>query len=309
MQPQQLTTYIKDGQFCAIYNATIPEYRASYSFEQFTALMQKIQPDAYELHYTIALPPLRKYVWLDEKGHNAIGAIFDSKGRIHFLTMKPFLTFPETDVTFSKTLFELPVRGKWQVAQGGTNEFINYHYPFLSQRYAIDLKRLKNNQYFENIGNMCEDYYAFNEEIYAPAAGKVIAIEDNISDQSPGERNELSTFGNYIILKHAHNEYSLLAHLQQNSICVKQGDSVQLGELIAYSGNSGDTTAPHVHFQVMNSADLKKATSLRIRFKNNDMPIQGDLVIGNITPVTRAEQKEKLRFGSLRTILQLFNRS
>ncbi|MBM7700570.1 M23 family metallopeptidase [Kurthia huakuii] len=309
MQPQQLTTYIKDGQFCAIYNATIPEYRASYSFEQFSALMQKIQHDTYELHYTIALPPLRKYVWLDDKRNNAIGAIFDSKGRIHFLTMKPCLKFPEADITFSKTFFELPVRGKWQVAQGGTNELINYHYPFSSQRYAIDLKRLKNNLYFENIGNMCEDYYAFNEEVYAPAAGKVIAIEDNISDQSPGERNELSTFGNYIILKHAHNEYSLLAHLQQNSICVEQGDSVQLGELIAYSGNSGDTTAPHVHFQVMDSADLKKATSLRIRFKNNDMPIQGDMVIGTITPVTRAEPREKLRFGSLRAILQLFNRS
>lgn len=309
MQPQQLISSINDGAFRAVYNATIPEYRATYSFEQFTAIVQKIQHDTYTLHYTVSLPPLKKIVWLDEKRSNAIGAIFDSKGYIHFLTMKPYLKFPEADQCFSTTHFDLPVRGEWQVAQGGINELINYHYPFSSQRYAIDLKRVINKRYFENIGNMCEDYYAFNEEIYAPAAGKVMAIEDNISDQAPGERNELSTFGNYIILKHGHNEYSLLAHLQQNSIHVKKGDSVQLGELIAYSGNSGDTTAPHVHFQVMNSMDLSKAKSLRIRFKNNLLPIQGDIITGTIEPKEHIISPEKPFLGGIRTILQLFNRS
>jgi len=55
--------------------------------------------------------------------------------------------------------------------------------------------------------------------------------------------------GNYVIIRHADGEYSLLAHLKCGSVRVRAGDAV------AESGNPGLSSEPHLHFQVQNSRD------------------------------------------------------
>jgi len=57
-----------------------------------------------------------------------------------------------------------------------------------------------------------------------------------------------SVFGNYIILKHASGYQSLYAHL--SSISVKEGSSVAQGAAIGLSGNTGQSTGPHLHFSI-----------------------------------------------------------
>src|SRR5699024_10300192 len=76
-------------------------------------------------------------------------------------------------------------------------------------------------------------------------------------------------------------EYSLLAHLQEGSILVKEGMDVRLGDLIAKSGNSGASDTPHLHFHVMDTEDHEKARSIRIKFGELDVePKQGDTLQG-----------------------------
>jgi murein DD-endopeptidase MepM/ murein hydrolase activator NlpD len=58
-----------------------------------------------------------------------------------------------------------------------------------------------------------------------------------------------SAFGNYIILRHHAGWQSLYGHLK--TISVKEGQRVAAGERIAYSGNSGYSTGPHLHFTVL----------------------------------------------------------
>jgi murein DD-endopeptidase MepM/ murein hydrolase activator NlpD len=48
----------------------------------------------------------------------------------------------------------------------------------------------------------------------------------------------------------------LLAHLQQRSIAVHAGDRVRCGDVVGNCGNSGNTTAPHLHMQVQDKADI-----------------------------------------------------
>ncbi len=57
-----------------------------------------------------------------------------------------------------------------------------------------------------------------------------------------------SVFGNYIILKHDSGYQSLYAHLSK--ISVKEGSYIAKGSVIGLSGNTGQSTGPHLHFSL-----------------------------------------------------------
>jgi murein DD-endopeptidase MepM/ murein hydrolase activator NlpD len=57
--------------------------------------------------------------------------------------------------------------------------------------------------------------------------------------------------GNYVILRLGHRRYALYAHLEPGSLRVKAGDRVHRGQVIGRLGNSGSSSGPHLHFQVM----------------------------------------------------------
>ena len=83
-------------------------------------------------------------------------------------------------------------------------------------------------------------------------------------------------------MKHANEEYSLIAHLKKDSIKVSIGDKVNSGESIAQVGNSGNSTEPHIHFQIMDDSDLMNAKSLKIRFQDGIEYKKGDFVTPTI---------------------------
>lgn len=55
-------------------------------------------------------------------------------------------------------------------------------------------------------------------------------------------------YGNYVLLRHEQGFETMYGH--NALLLVEQGDAVQRGETIAYSGNSGRSTAPHLHYEV-----------------------------------------------------------
>lgn len=81
-------------------------------------------------------------------------------------------------------------------------------------------------------------------DIVAPPGTRVKAT----SGGSVADAGYNSVFGNYIILKHASGYQSLYAHLSQ--ISVREGASVSQGSVIGYSGNTGQSTGPHLHFSI-----------------------------------------------------------
>ena len=50
-----------------------------------------------------------------------------------------------------------------------------------------------------------------------------------------------------MLIRSVAGEIVLLAHMRKESVLVEKGDSVQEGQLIAEVGNSGNTSAPHLH--------------------------------------------------------------
>ena len=79
-------------------------------------------------------------------------------------------------------------------------------------------------------------------EIYATGNGTVSKIELNGRG-----------YGNNIIIDHGYAYETLYGHLSR--IVVRQGQKVKRGDLIAYVGNSGSSTGPHLHYEVRKHGD------------------------------------------------------
>ncbi|MQR94512.1 M23 family metallopeptidase [Fictibacillus phosphorivorans] len=221
---------------------------------------------------------LRHYLWLDNEKIKAISVTFDHDDVIHSLLLAPYETYPETDNEFSKNTYMLPIQDEWFVFWGGANQFINYHYEIKEQRYAYDLVIVNDGQSYRDIPTSNEDFYAFNKEVVAPCDGRVVKVVNSIVDNELGSTNVSNPEGNYVIIQHANNEYSLIAHFKQNSIVVEEGQLIKQSQLVGLCGNSGNSSEPHIHFQVMNSYNHHNGKSIRIRFLGDYEPIQGDFV-------------------------------
>ena len=97
----------------------------------------------------------------------------------------------------------------------------------------------------------------------------VIVSIDTIYDNPIGEFHPTAESGNHLIIDHGNGEYSFLAHLRKGSIRVKAGERVKGGDKIAECGNSGRTTAPHLHYDLINSSTTAGTTlSLPAHFYN-----------------------------------------
>ncbi len=66
-----------------------------------------------------------------------------------------------------------------------------------------------------------------------------------------------ASYGKWVLIRHKNGLASLYGHL--NLIKVKQGDSVESGDLIAYSGNTGYSTGPHLHLSIFVGSAVKVA--------------------------------------------------
>ena len=72
--------------------------------------------------------------------------------------------------------------------------------------------------------------------------------------------------GNHVILELAPGVYAFYAHLQPGSIRVKLGDTVNRGDPVGLLGNSGNSTAPHLHFHLTDGNSLLGAEGIPFEF-------------------------------------------
>ncbi len=164
------------------------------------------------------------------------------------------------------TALRLPITGTWNVLWGGRTWEQNRHAAVSDERYALDLLIYRGNQTFKGDALKNESYFAWATPVLAPADGVVVTVENRIADNVPGQIQLGSLYGNHVIIDHGNSEFSLLAHMQSGSVTVKPGQQINAGEVIGKTGNSGMSTEPHVHYQLMDHADWKKAHGLPLQF-------------------------------------------
>src|SRR5215470_12643709 len=128
-----------------------------------------------------------------------------------------------------------------------------------SQRFAIDWMRLdEQGRLVHGEENDVHNYSDYGADVLAVANAKVVSAMNNLDDQVPGRLPEPSFItietvdGNHVVLDLGGGRFAFYAHLQKNSIRVRPGDSVKKGAVLGKLGNTGNTSAPHLHFHIMN---------------------------------------------------------
>lgn len=169
--------------------------------------------------------------------------------------------------------YMLPFTGKWIVANGGITKTSSHSWGICNQRYAYDFYIETGGKSYSDTRTCLTDYYCYGRPVLAPDDGVVVEMKDNFDDTPISNKPEAQCSasdirGNYIVIKHAFNEYSTIAHLQKSSILFKTGETVKQGQKIACCGNSGNTSEPHIHFQIQQGKSFLFSASLPIYFDN-----------------------------------------
>ena len=141
-----------------------------------------------------------------------------------------------------------------QLVQGAGGSFSHYG----PQRYAFDFRM------------------PVGDPVVAARAGRVAFVLDGYDRGGPVKT--LMAKANTVIVLHDDGSFAVYGHLSPG-IAVKEGDRVEVGDRLGQSGNTGYTTAPHLHFAVWVLDADGKAHTVPIRFAGKEpegfVPVQG----------------------------------
>jgi len=226
-----------------------------------------------------------------------------------------------------KALLDLPFEGICIVDDG--HDFLSHHrripltHPIvqqmgltgLSTRYAYDFMFVDSKgSLYQNDGLKNEDFYGWGKMVLCPGDGEVVSAAHDVPDNILGEKSyfdpemwfkdaerafKLSP-GNHVLIDHGNSEFSLLVHMQKDSVKVDIGDKVVRGEPLGKMGTSGDSVYPHIHYELRNGRDERSSEGLPSRFRAFEL-ILGNTVkrIKNLSPDTGMiinHQSKNVRF-------------
>lgn len=181
-----------------------------------------------------------------------------------------------------------PVVGRWRAVNSPANSVPSHGLHAYGQTYAIDLIHEPAGMPRPSFGwwpfgRRPANFPGFGAEVLAPSPGVVVEAYDRARDHwsrtsypallyllvesaireltGPGR-----ILGNRIVLELGDGLYAVLAHLRRGSIRVGPGDVVATGDRLADCGNSGNSTEPHVHFQLMDHASVLLADGVPFSF-------------------------------------------
>lgn len=110
---------------------------------------------------------------------------------------------------------------------------------------------------FNQAGNMWSSKHS-GQDFAVPSGTKVFAAHGGTVVKAGGNgAGDGSAYGNAIVIKHGNGTYSQYAHLSK--INVKVGQVVATGQRIALSGNTGNSSGPHLHFEIRTTANYGSA--------------------------------------------------
>lgn len=155
---------------------------------------------------------------------------------------------------------DFPLEGKWTIVNSRSDRHgvgIQFAFDLITPG---DCELYRELQSKGKVSRDLEKCSSFGQPVLAPADGLVLRAVNRERDfrQVGGEptfgrrppRDPERYLGNHVILDIG-GAYVHLVHFMRGSVMVKAGDRVRAGQLIARAGNSGNTTGPHLHIEVL----------------------------------------------------------
>lgn len=191
---------------------------------------------------------------------------------------------------------DLPLRGEWTVERTPADRIPSHGTDAFGQRYAYDLIRTDERPGVHLhpagrlrwllIGGRTRDCYGWGQPVHAARDGRVIEAVDGVSERRwlhpvsevwAALRNTIAfarsrdrpdparLVGNHVVIGSA-STYAVYAHLAPGSVAVSKGEAIHVGDLLGRVGHTGNSTAPHLHFQLMDEADPLTARGVPCAF-------------------------------------------
>lgn len=197
--------------------------------------------------------------------------------------------------TMSKITYQFPLRGNWYNGAGSTLH--SHHRWTPMEEFAFDLLKITPEaKTHRGDGYVFTDYLAYGEPVFAAADGVVSSVaagevEDVKSMRQAGEtvetyftrlredqsarlaRGRNGILGNHLFIDHGNGEFSLYAHLKPGSVSLRAGQRVTRGQQIGAVGSSGNSTEPHLHFQVCDGPDPLLCAGVPVKFEPSPDPL------------------------------------
>ncbi len=155
--------------------------------------------------------------------------------------------FSTTTSLVSQPFLHIPIEGEYK------NDFIIVNYVDWGIDGSLSDYNCGNKTYAGHQGTdfIIRNFASMDTGVFVLAAadGVVTYIQDGIFDREKESVVEKG-FGNYIAIRHDNGFYTYYAHLAKHSINVQPGDTVNTGDRIALVGSSGNSSDPHLHFEL-----------------------------------------------------------
>ena len=162
----------------------------------------------------------------------------------------------------TELLLGAPLRGERFIAGDGCCDSTRHVRATLSlngrafdaQRFAIDWEQLDTeDRIYRGDPKNPNSYVIYGKPVYAVAAARVVAAVDGMANSPIGALPNLpvdKADGNHVILDLGGHRFALYAHFKPHTVQVHEGEHVHLGQILGMVGTSGNSSEPHLHFQV-----------------------------------------------------------
>ncbi len=203
----------------------------------------------------------------------------------------------------SPVIVGFPLRGEgWVAVHSPADRVPSHGTDMLGQRYAFDFLRVdgRKRQRWHRAGWLrtlvlgvpTRECYAWGAPVHAPIAGRIVRAVDGIGERARvhplremalAVKNALTftparlpaILGNHVIMRRD-DLFAAFVHLAPGSVAVREGQDVELGAVIGRVGHTGNSTSPHLHFQLMDAADPMMAKGIPCAFASYEI-LRGDV--------------------------------
>lgn len=189
---------------------------------------------------------------------------------------------------------QLPFTGRWLVQMSPARRVPSHGTNLMGLRYAIDFVGVDLEHRLAAVTDWRtylgteppERFASFGREVLAPCTGQVVAVHDGEPDHE-ARRSPITLLGyaltqasrvragipaiagNHLtIADEASGAFITLVHLRRDSLRVRPGARVRVGDVLAECGNSGNSTSPCVHVQATDRTDFRSAVAVPLTFRD-----------------------------------------
>ncbi|MFJ5729354.1 M23 family metallopeptidase [Streptomyces paradoxus] len=193
-----------------------------------------------------------------------------------------------------------PVTGRWSALNSPADRTPSHGVHSYGQTFAIDILAEPEPgarppfRWLWPLARRPQDFPAYGAPILAVADATVVRARDRQRDHlsrtslpgllylmlPEGMVREVAgvsrILGNHLVLDLGDGIFAAYAHLQRGSLTVREGDRVQAGQPVARCGNSGNSSEPHLHFQLMDGPDPDAARGVPFTWQGIGVPRNGE---------------------------------